>query len=227
MTSILPNVRSTKMETLDALASGRCDVIITRSFRRLRILAGKSGSATSYRISKASCDYCRLFGLCSTMSPSPSENFPERSEREEDSGSDDGVDEEGMAKLMQALGDDGLDDLAIAHLAALAGSDGGGQLLESGDDDDDDDGQSDDMGSVGVEELEAESASEEQDSERAETEPGDEAGVAFEDVESVDEDAVPRQRLEIDNKVSSSFAFAPYAHHHNRPLWSEYEAPFS
>jgi rRNA-processing protein EBP2 len=132
----------------------------------------------------------------------PFQTISEPSEHEEDSGSDDRIDEEGMTKLMQALGEDGLDKLGIAHLRALGGSDGGGETLES----DDEGGESDDMESVGVEELEGESASEEQDSERPECESGDEEndpGVALEDVESADEDAVPQQKIEIDNKVSS------------------------
>lgn len=125
---------------------------------------------------------------------------------EENSGDseDDGVDEEGMARLMKALGDDGLDEFETAQLRALAVDKDGsseddnwedeeeGAAESSEDEENEASGEdSDEDGEEGTDEEEQIDEAEEQD-------------VALDDVESVDEDAVPRQKIEIDNTVWDS-----------------------
>lgn len=134
----------------------------------------------------------------------------EEEEEESDLEGED-VNEEGMARLMAALGDDGLDDFAQAELQALAGED---------EDEDDESGEDDDEGEESEEEVDAEDAKvdedneDEDDKDQAEEGSNDEddddqeeeeedEDVALDEVESVEADVVPRQKLEIDNKVCS------------------------
>ncbi|KAJ7050878.1 eukaryotic rRNA processing protein EBP2-domain-containing protein, partial [Mycena amicta] len=105
--------------------------------------------------------------------------------------SDDGVDEEGMERLMNALGEDGLDDFERMQLHLTLG---GGD--ESSDDeefvppqDDDSDSQSQDVDAEDLDEALGSDEEEEED-------------VALDEVESVDADAVPRQKIEIDNTAA-------------------------
>lgn len=142
-------------------------------------------------------------------------------EDEEDEESDDaGVDEEGMNRLMQALGDDALDEFDQAQLQALEGdeedeeededweTDGGGEeASESGEEnsevEDDEESLSD------VDEGDETFITAEEVSEEEEVEPED---IPLDDVdESVDEDAVPRQKVEIDNKVRTIFLFCIFS----------------
>ncbi|KAI0043949.1 Ebp2-domain-containing protein [Auriscalpium vulgare] len=123
-------------------------------------------------------------------------------EDEWESEEDSGVDEEGMEKLMKALGEQGLDEFEQAQLRALTGEE---------DDDDGDSGSGEGSGDEAVEgsgsEVEGVESSEEEDDAEVE----DEEDVNLEDQEvaldeddaiSVDEDAVPRQKVEIDNKIA-------------------------
>ncbi|EPQ54682.1 Ebp2-domain-containing protein [Gloeophyllum trabeum ATCC 11539] len=124
----------------------------------------------------------------------------------EDYTDEEDVDEEGMARLMKALGDDGLGEYDLAQL----------QLLNA-----EDDGEDEDVGSGsedasegeedGVSESEGEgNEGEGEGSNRRNAEPQhpvaedeeDEEAVPLDEVESVDEDAVPRQKIEIDNKIA-------------------------
>jgi rRNA-processing protein EBP2 len=102
----------------------------------------------------------------------------EDEESEDEDEDDSGVDEEGMQKLMDALGEDGLDEMGRAHLNALAEEDG----VESGEDD--------------VEDVE-EDVDEDEDAEE------DEEGVALDDVSDIasDADIVPQQKIETNNTV--------------------------
>jgi len=118
---------------------------------------------------------------------------------EDEDDEDDGVDEEGMARLMKALGDNGIDDLGRMQLEALAGEEGGdeeesdeedvsedeeaGENDEGSDDDDDDD--------------EDEDENEAEDNEKKVP-----ADVAVDDADSVDDDAIPQQKILVDNKVA-------------------------
>jgi rRNA-processing protein EBP2 len=150
------------------------------------------------------------------------------SEEDEESDSDNGgIDGEGMERLMKALGDDGLDDFDQAQLD-----------LALGDEDDwstDDEGEGDDEASEETVEGEAFSGegmddSQEEESDKDEEGDGDGDGegddeedefkgisdgaveqndIALDDVESVDEDAVPRQKIEIDNEVRVFLPMCP------------------
>jgi len=145
--------------------------------------------------------------------PTPQEGDSDwESDQKDSSGDeeDDGVDEEGMARLMKALGDDGLDEFGQAQLDALAGESGsededevegkeGGSGVEDEDSDVEVDGASDS-------EHNDEDAEEDEDDDDSEGEGDDdeldqEGDVLLEEVDSVDEDTVPRQKIEIDNKV--------------------------
>ena len=107
------------------------------------------------------------------------------SQEEEDE--DDGVDDEGMEKLMMALGDD-LDDVGRVQLEVLNGAeDGFSESEESGSGD------------------EEEEESQDEGGEKGGDEDGEEGEVELEDIESVDEDAVPRQKIVTNNKVRLTF----------------------
>ncbi|KAI0260674.1 eukaryotic rRNA processing protein EBP2-domain-containing protein [Gloeopeniophorella convolvens] len=140
------------------------------------------------------------------LSPSSPPHASDASENEEvadeESASDDddnengGINEEGIEKLVKALGEDGLDDFDRVQLRALAGS-------ASGEDsDEEEDGASDPEDAA---EAESGSGGEEQGEEGEEaSEEEDEEDIALddEDVGSIDEDAIPRRKVEIDNKVA-------------------------
>ncbi|KAF8628652.1 hypothetical protein AX15_003784 [Amanita polypyramis BW_CC] len=155
----------------------------------------------------------------------------EEGEDEEDE-EDDDVDQEGMERLMNALGEDALDDFDRAHLIALhggsdederdgekesdeegqAGSDDGeGAEIEdegqsgSGEEESEDGGEDGEAGKVEGEEdgeekrQTGQKADEDEDEDEDED---DEEGIALDEVESMDEDVVPRQKVEIDNKAA-------------------------
>ena len=108
-----------------------------------------------------------------------------------------------MKKLMKALGDDGLDDYEQAQLIALTGDEEEEVNEEDGSESDDSEGdQSRDIEAG----IEGEGTFDESEDEEDDHEDVEEEEVALDGVESVDEDAVPRQKIEIDNKVSSSTA---------------------
>ncbi|KIY51553.1 Ebp2-domain-containing protein [Fistulina hepatica ATCC 64428] len=138
----------------------------------------------------------------------------EDSDEEEDS-DDDGVDEEGMTRLMQALGEDCLDDFDRSHLALLLG--------DHEDDEDDSDEDEDKEGGIetggndeAVDEDEMESTMSGSDAtdvdadrdegyqDRGEVGAHDEdnAAIALDEVDEVDEDAVPRQKIQINDTVA-------------------------
>lgn len=113
------------------------------------------------------------------------------SDQDED---DDGVDEEGMQRLMKALGDEPLDEYGQAQFNALV--DGSGS--EDEDEDQDEDGASVSTGSDEDEALV------DDDSEKEDEEDGDateEEAILFDEVIEVDQDAVPKQKVEIDDHV--------------------------
>jgi rRNA-processing protein EBP2 len=116
----------------------------------------------------------------------PTPDDSDSNESDEDSG----VDEEGLQNLVRALGEDGLDEFDLAQLRMLTGSPIG-EEEESGDDDDAD---------VTTESEDVDQLNEEEEEE----------GIALddEDVDSVDEDAVPRRKVEVDNKARPFHSFA-------------------
>jgi len=104
---------------------------------------------------------------------------------DEDESEDDGVDEEGMAKLMAALGDDGLDDIAQAQLNGLPGDQDGAEEDED-----------EEEGSEHEAEMLKQLSIEEDEESEDDAIPLDEIS----DLE-VDEDAVPKQKVVINNQV--------------------------
>ncbi|KAF9516432.1 hypothetical protein BS47DRAFT_1340762 [Hydnum rufescens UP504] len=123
---------------------------------------------------------------------------------------DDGVDEAGMKRLMELLGDDGLDELGAAQLKILAESGIDNDESDAGDDDasgngDDPGGpRSDESGENGEDEDGIRTGSEdEREEDASHNEDGEkEEFVALDDASSVDEDAVPRQKIVINNTVA-------------------------
>jgi rRNA-processing protein EBP2 len=92
-----------------------------------------------------------------------------------------GVDDEGLEKLMKALGEDGLDEFDLAQLRMLSGT------------------------AVSEDDANAESVSEDEEpgggAEEEEEEEGEEIALDDDDVDSVDQDAIPRRKVQVDNKV--------------------------
>lgn len=134
----------------------------------------------------------------------------------DDESEEDDVDEEGMEKLMAALGEDGLDEFAQAELRMLAG--------ESDEEDDSDQGSDDDEG----EEDEGDVSEAEEEGDSDENEEDDEV-IPLDEAESVDEDIVPTQKVEIDNEVLSFYFSDSIGISHSalilRLLWNGYEKP--
>ena len=112
------------------------------------------------------------------------------SDGEEDS-EDDGVDEEGLARLMKALGDDGLDEFDRAQLGMLADEDDGDEAEGDDGDEDEDEGADDAEDGEDAEEqiVDDEEASEDSDI------PLDELDQSL----VVDPDTVPSQKIVINN----------------------------
>jgi rRNA-processing protein EBP2 len=135
-------------------------------------------------------------GKGKALPPAVESSFSEDEDEEESD--DEGVDEKGMERLMKALGDDGLDEYEQAQLHVLAGDD---------DEEWETDGEDEDAGEVGGNQEddgddETEASEGEKDMEGPHDDEEEERDIALDDVDdSVDEDAVPRQKIEIDNKV--------------------------
>lgn len=142
-------------------------------------------------------------------------------DEEEDEDEEEDVSEEGMARLMKALGENGLDDFAQAELRALAGADSDegdadndaenltddelgeedseeDEVAEGSDSEEEDGSEEDDNKHQGNDNAVDDHTNEDDDEKEAEEEEGD---IPLDDALSVDEDAVPRQKIEIDNKV--------------------------
>jgi len=113
----------------------------------------------------------------------------DKTDEEEDSG----VDEEGLEKLMTALGEDGLDEFDLAQLRMLSGTavdeEGSSEDEEEPSEEDDADGENP---SEEVELMEGDEVSE----------ADEEIALDDEDVESVDQDAIPRRKVQVDNKIA-------------------------
>ncbi|KAM6494437.1 Eukaryotic rRNA processing protein EBP2 domain containing protein [Amanita muscaria] len=143
-----------------------------------------------------------------------------------ESDDDGGIDQEGMARLITALGEDGLDDFDRAQLVALHGDQSDDEIEETDDENKDEEGVSDEASDSGEEESQSDddpgseeeveerhdggadvpkpdAEEDEEESEEGEDEDEDEENdIALDEVESVDEDAVPQHKIEIDNKVA-------------------------
>lgn len=137
------------------------------------------------------------------------------SESDEDDDETGGVDEQGMKRLMDLLGDDGLDEFGAAQLDALNGADSEAESSGSGGDSD---SESDsDLGlhdgeTVGVSSVDEDAVSDDEDEGWEDEEDEDEEIALDEDDVSVDEDTVPKQKVVIDNKVGLSMVYETQNH---------------
>lgn len=141
---------------------------------------------------------------------------PESSDSEEYDSDNGGIDEKGMERLMSALGDDGLDEFDRAQLGLVAGSDAedadDDAGLEAGEEDgedseeevgDEEEGEQDVGDSdEGMGEA-AESSSNEAEADAGVDDDEDEE-IALDELDGgeLDEDVVPKQKVEIDDTVS-------------------------
>jgi rRNA-processing protein EBP2 len=121
-------------------------------------------------------------------------NESDASEEECEDGENDGVDEEGLEKLMNALGEDGLDEFDLTQLRMLTGS-----AADEVNDSEEEGRSSDDENDADA--TNASTDEEEQEEEEGKSKEEEEIALDDEDVDSVDEDAIPRRKVEIDNKV--------------------------
>jgi rRNA-processing protein EBP2 len=101
----------------------------------------------------------------------------------DESTADDDENSGGLEKLVKALGEDGLDEFDLAQLRMLSGAAAGEET-------------EDDANAESV--LEAEEPGE---GEEEEEEEGEEIALDDDDVDSVDQDAIPRRKVQVDNKV--------------------------
>jgi hypothetical protein len=137
-----------------------------------------------------------------SQKPPLAESSSDEEENEEES-DDEGVDAEGMEKLMKALGEDGLDEYEQAQLQVLRGE----QDEEWETDEEEVEGKSGESADEDEEEEDGDEEAEGSDIGKIIQGPSDneeeqEDAIALDDVDdSVDEDAIPRQKIEIDNKV--------------------------
>ncbi|KAJ3805607.1 putative rRNA processing-related protein [Lentinula aff. lateritia] len=111
-------------------------------------------------------------------------------ETDESEGSEDdgGIDDEGIERLMKALGDDGLDDFERAQLEAAL-------------DDPEDKSEGEDREDATTEEENSDQ-DEEVEIDDTEGEEEDEQFIQLEDVEAIVDDAVPFQKVEINNEIA-------------------------
>ncbi|KZO96502.1 Ebp2-domain-containing protein [Calocera viscosa TUFC12733] len=127
---------------------------------------------------------------------------------EEDDDVDDEDDVEGMERLVKALGDDGLDDVAQSLLASIDPD-------EDEDEDDEDDGEETEKPADAAEDRDESSEGEEaedvangmpvddEDEDDDDDDDEEDEDIALDDVDGdVDEDVVPKQKVTIDNQVA-------------------------
>ncbi|TDL17732.1 eukaryotic rRNA processing [Rickenella mellea] len=107
-----------------------------------------------------------------------------------------------MKRLMKALGDDGLDEFGEMQLESLAEQSGDEESDEEGGESESESEAEEDIGSVNGKEVDDDMEGGSEDHEEEEDDEGEGEDVLLDDVESVDDDTVPRQKLEIDNKVA-------------------------
>ncbi|KAI0770082.1 eukaryotic rRNA processing protein EBP2-domain-containing protein [Fomes fomentarius] len=101
-----------------------------------------------------------------------------------------------MERLMKALGEDGLDDFAQEQLRALAGSDDEESDEEEDEAEDEDEEQDEDSGGEDADDAAKENAN---------AGPSEDVAIPVDELsddEYLDEDAMPRQKVEIDNKIA-------------------------
>jgi rRNA-processing protein EBP2 len=117
--------------------------------------------------------------------PPPESDASEADESLDDDDENSGVDDEGLEKLMELLGEDGLDEFDLAQLRMLSGAAAG----EEAEDD-----------ASAERELEDEEHGDEEEEEEEEDD-DEEIALDDDDVGSVDQDAIPRRKVQVDNEV--------------------------
>jgi rRNA-processing protein EBP2 len=116
--------------------------------------------------------------------PRPGLNASEADESTDDDDENSGVDDGGLEKLVKALGEDGLDEFDLAQLRMLSGAAAGEDVEDVADTE-----------SVPEDEEPGDREEEEEEEE------GEEIALDDDDVDSVDQDAIPRRKVQVDNKV--------------------------
>ncbi|KAI0279198.1 eukaryotic rRNA processing protein EBP2-domain-containing protein [Russula aff. rugulosa BPL654] len=154
-----------------------------------------SSMARQQITSKNSVSRSRDEDVKSDRKPAPAPESDAKSEADGSTSTDDddensGVDDEGLEKLMKALGEDGLDEFDLAQLRMLSGAPAGEEAEE-------------DTDAESVPEDE-ESGDGEEEEEVGEGEGEGEEDIALDDddVDSVDQDAIPRRKVQVDNKIA-------------------------
>jgi rRNA-processing protein EBP2 len=130
-----------------------------------------------------------------SMAPAGGSKTNASTDSESEDDGDEGVDDEGMKRLMAALGDEGLDDFDAEQLRML----GGEEQESDGEGDDENDATEDEADQEDVLTDTPDGAADDLASDNS-SESGDNA-IPLDEADFVDEDAVPRQKLEIDNAV--------------------------
>lgn len=125
--------------------------------------------------------------------PPPELDASEADESTDDDDENSGVDDDGLENLMKALGEDGLDEFDLAQLRMLSGAAA------------DDQAEDDDANTESV--LEDEDPVSEEAQEQQQEQQEEEIALDDDDVDSVDQDAIPRRKVEVDNKVC---IFSPF-----------------
>ena len=119
----------------------------------------------------------------SKLAPPPESDASEADGSTDDDDENNGVDDKGLEKLVKALGEDVLNEFDLAQLRMLSGAAAGEET-------------EDDTSAKSVPEDE-EPGDEEEDEEGE----GEEIALDDDDVDSVDQDAIPRRKVQVDNKV--------------------------
>ena len=149
---------------------------------------------------------------------------------EEEDGDENDIDEAGMKRIIDLLGDDGLDEFAQYQLGVLGGqgSEEEDDEIGSGEESTDTkegDGNENEASDKPIGPSKEEDSGDDEDEEAAATQDALDSDIDLEGLSEVDEDAVPRQRLMYTNDVSHfvsagrkwAYILIP------RMPWSEYE----
>lgn len=121
--------------------------------------------------------------LMQAVKPAPP---PESDASEADeSTADDDENSGGLEKLVKALGEDGLDEFDLAQLRMLSGAAAGEETEED----------------ANAESVLEDGEPGDGEEEEEEEEEGEEIALDDDDVDSVDQDAIPRRKVQVDNKV--------------------------
>ena len=115
--------------------------------------------------------------------PPPESDASEVAQSTDDDDENSGVDDEGLKKLVEALGEDVLNEFDLAQLRMLSGAVAGEES-------------EDDANAESVPEDEEPGVGEEEEEEEEE-----EIALDDDDVDSVDQDAIPQRKVQVDNKV--------------------------